>query len=91
MKEKNSSGSMIAIERRRRIYKYSLDNGSVNVVGLAALFRVAENTIHNDLRALDMEGLFVRSYGGAVVNESVRPTESIFAHSARLTYFKNPQ
>lgn len=75
MKEKNSSGNMIALERRRRIYKCALEKGSVNVGDLAALFGVAENTIRNDLQALDVEGRLVRSYGGAVLKEPVRPAE----------------
>lgn len=75
MKEKNSSGNMIAIERRRRIYNCALEKGSVSVGDLAALFGVAENTIRNDLQALDKEGRLVRSYGGAVVKDPVRPAE----------------
>lgn len=75
MKDRNSSGNMIAVERRRRIYKCALEKGAVNVVELAALFGVAENTIRNDLHALDAEGSLVRSYGGAVLKESARPAE----------------
>jgi DeoR/GlpR family transcriptional regulator of sugar metabolism len=75
MKDRQSSGNLIAAERRSRIYKCALENGSVNVTDLAKLFDVAENTIRNDLRALHVQGRLIRSYGGAIVKEKVRPAE----------------
>ncbi len=66
-------GALIAAERRRRIYDIALRRGSVSVSELAAALRVAENTIRNDLDALEREGKLQRSHGGAVLREQGRP------------------
>lgn len=75
MKDRQPSGNLIAAERRSRIYRYALEKGSVNVTDLAKLFDVAENTIRNDLQALHVQGRLIRSYGGAIVKEPIRPAE----------------
>ncbi len=66
-------GSLIAAERRRRIYDLALRRGAVSVSELAAALRVAENTIRNDLDALEREGKLQRSHGGAVLKDQGRP------------------
>jgi DeoR/GlpR family transcriptional regulator of sugar metabolism len=45
----------------------------VSVSELAAALRVAENTIRNDLDALEREGKLQRSHGGAVLKDQGRP------------------
>ena len=64
---------MIAAERRRKIYEWALQRGSVSVSELAGALDVAENTIRYDLDALAREGKLVRSHGGAVVKEAGLP------------------
>lgn len=66
-------GALIAAERRRRIYDLALRRGAVSVSELAAALRVAENTIRNDLDALEREGKLQRSHGGAVLKDQGRP------------------
>ncbi|BCW98306.1 MAG: DeoR family transcriptional regulator [Armatimonadota bacterium] len=70
---KTRGGALIAAERRRRIYDLALRRGAVSVSELAAALRVAENTIRNDLDALEREGKLQRSHGGAVLKDQGRP------------------
>jgi DeoR/GlpR family transcriptional regulator of sugar metabolism len=65
-------GGLITAERRRHIYELTLRDGSVSVIELASLLAVAENTIRNDLDALQRE-----------VSSSV-PMEELFSRKREL-------
>ena len=61
---------MLAAERRSRILEKLQEDKTVVVSELSELFEVSEETIRRDLDKLDKEGLAVKSYGGAVLDES---------------------
>lgn len=61
---------MLAVERRNRILEKLQEEKRVVVSELSELFEVSEETIRRDLDKLDKEGLAIKSYGGAVLNES---------------------
>lgn len=61
---------MLAIERRNAILDKLQAEKRVVVSELSALFGVSEETIRRDLDKLENEGLAVKSYGGAVLNEN---------------------
>lgn len=61
---------MLAVERRNLILEKLQDERKVVVSELSALFGVSEETIRRDLDRLDREGLAVKSYGGAVLNDN---------------------
>ena len=61
---------MLAAERRNLILEKLQDEKKVVVSELSVLFDVSEETIRRDLERLDREGLAVKSYGGAVLNET---------------------
>lgn len=71
-----SPNTMIAAERRRKIYDWVLEYGSVNVAWLAEALAVGANTIRHDLDVLQREGKVVRSHGGAVLKEARAQRES---------------
>ena len=61
---------MLAIERRNAILEKLQIERRVVVSELSALYDVSEETIRRDLDKLESEGLAVKSYGGAVLNEN---------------------
>lgn len=61
---------MLAVERRNLILEKLQDEKKVVVSELSALFDVSEETIRRDLDRLDKEGVAVKSYGGAILNEA---------------------
>ena len=61
---------MLAVERRNLILDKLQKERKVVVSELSALFDVSEETIRRDLDKLDREGLAIKSYGGAVLNEN---------------------
>lgn len=61
---------MLAIERRNAILEKLQEEKRVVVNELSQLFDVSEETIRRDLEKLEQEGLAVKSYGGAVLNEN---------------------
>lgn len=61
---------MLAVERRNIILEKLQEEKKVVVSELSELFGVSEETIRRDLDKLDKEGLAVKSYGGAVLNEN---------------------
>lgn len=61
---------MLAAERRNLILDKLQKEKKVVVSELSELFGVSEETIRRDLDKLDKEGLAVKSYGGAVLNEN---------------------
>lgn len=61
---------MLAAERRLLILDRLQEEKKVVVSELSARFGVSEETIRRDLDRLDKEGLAIKSYGGAVLNEA---------------------
>lgn len=61
---------MLAQERRNLILEKLQEEKRVVVSELSQLYNVSEETIRRDLERLDKDGLAVKSYGGAVINES---------------------
>ncbi|MCR4907383.1 MAG: DeoR/GlpR family DNA-binding transcription regulator [Lachnospiraceae bacterium] len=61
---------MLAVERRNLILEELQKNKKVIVSDLAKSFDVSEETIRRDLDRLDRDGLAIKSYGGAVINEN---------------------
>ena len=53
-------------ERRRAILHEVEEKGRVRVAELSKRFGCSEVTIRNDIRNMDMEGLLMRTHGGAV-------------------------
>ena len=62
---------MLAIERRNAILAKLQEDKKVVVSDLSALYNVTEETIRRDLEKLEAEGLAKKTYGGAVINESL--------------------
>lgn len=62
---------MLAIERRNAILARLNTEGKVIVSDLSQEFGVTEETIRRDLEKLDNEGLAKKTYGGAVINQSL--------------------
>lgn len=61
---------MLAVERRNLILEKLQDEKRVVVSELSEQFAVSEETIRRDLDKFDKEGLAIKSYGGAVLNEN---------------------
>lgn len=62
---------MLAIERRNHIIDILQKDKRVVVNKLSDLFHVTEETIRRDLEKLEKEGIAKKTYGGAILNESV--------------------
>ena len=63
---------MLALERRNLILeKLQAEKKSCGGSELSQLYEVSEETIRRDLDKLEKEGLAIKSYGGAVINEDV--------------------
>lgn len=60
---------MLAIERRNNILEQLQNKKRVVVSELSMEFGVSEETIRRDLEKLENDGLVIKSYGGAVLNE----------------------
>lgn len=61
---------MLAAERRNTILEKIQEEKKVIVSELSRAYEVSEETIRRDLDRLEDEGYIVKSYGGAVLNES---------------------
>lgn len=61
---------MLAAERKNLIMVKLQEEKKVVVSELSSLYDVSEETIRRDLDKLDKEGFAIKSYGGAVLNES---------------------
>lgn len=62
---------MLAIERKNKILAILQEERRVVVSDLSELFKVTEETIRRDLEKLEKEGLAKKTYGGAIMNESL--------------------
>lgn len=60
---------MLAVERKNQILEILQEEKKVVVSALSEQFGVSEETIRRDLDKLEKEGLAIKSYGGAVLNE----------------------
>ncbi|MBR1867205.1 MAG: DeoR/GlpR transcriptional regulator [Clostridia bacterium] len=63
---------MLAVERKNRILSILQTEKKVVVGELSKMFSVSEETIRRDLEKLEKEGLIVKAYGGAVLNENAQ-------------------
>ncbi|WP_435927977.1 DeoR family transcriptional regulator [Dryocola sp. BD613] len=80
--EKRMSGTS---ERRENIIQRLRQQGSVQVNDLALFFGVSTVTIRNDLAFLEKQGIAMRAYGGALLNEvNVSVTEQTIADKSSL-------
>lgn len=70
MEQRTGGGQMLALERRNLILEQLQEEKRVVVSELSQKFGVSEETIRRDLDKLDRDGLAVKSYGGAVINEN---------------------
>lgn len=61
---------MLAIERRNAILEKLQAERRVVVSELSQSYGVSEETIRRDLEKLENDGLAIKSYGGAVINEN---------------------
>ena len=61
---------MLALERRKIIIDRLNDSGKVVVSELSKEFDVSEETIRRDIEKLSIEGLAIKTYGGAISNSS---------------------
>ncbi|MCK1796785.1 DeoR/GlpR family DNA-binding transcription regulator [Streptomyces sp. XM4193] len=57
---------MYAAERQQEIVRIARESGRVDVVSLAAEFRVTAETVRRDLKTLDRAGMLRRVHGGAI-------------------------
>ena len=62
---------MLPITRRQKIKEYVAEKKSATVLGLAELFGVTDETIRRDLKALEKEGVLMRTHGGAFIQTGV--------------------
>lgn len=62
MQNKNS---LLATDRRERIFEMISEDGNAKVVVLSKIFKVSEVTIRQDLEKLEQEGAIIREHGGA--------------------------
>lgn len=63
---------MLPVRRKAKIKDIILEKKSVIVSELAKEFTVTEETIRRDLKTLEDEGVLIRTYGGAFIQEGVQ-------------------
>jgi DeoR/GlpR family transcriptional regulator of sugar metabolism len=74
---------MTTYERRQSLMELLRKQPGLRVPELAALLKVSEGTVRNDLTALEQEGKLTRVHGGGVLNE-----QSPFQHHSFLSRHK---
>lgn len=62
---------MLAAERKQEIKSIVQEKKSVSVSELSKRFSVTDETIRRDLKALEKEGVLMRTYGGAFIQSGV--------------------
>lgn len=62
---------MLAIERRNQILAKLQQEGKVVVSDLSQEYHVTEETIRRDLEKIEQQGFAKKTYGGAILNESL--------------------
>lgn len=63
---------MLAVERRKIILELLQNEGKAEIYQLRSFFDVSDETLRRDLDQLCQEGLAVKCYGGATLNENAR-------------------
>jgi DeoR family fructose operon transcriptional repressor len=63
---------MFGIERLQKIREIIIKQKSIEVQSLSELLSVSEVTIRRDLDKLEKEGLIIKTYGGAILNDSYK-------------------
>ena len=59
---------LLAVDRRLKILETVAEEQTIQVVELAARFRVSEMTIRRDIKRLERDGFLRRTYGGATAH-----------------------
>jgi DeoR/GlpR family transcriptional regulator of sugar metabolism len=75
---------MLAVERKNKILEIIQEEKSVTVSKLSKVFKITEETIRRDLKALEDEGHLTRTYGGAFIDTGVQNDINV---SVREAYF----
>jgi DeoR/GlpR family transcriptional regulator of sugar metabolism len=68
---------VFGIERRNHLLSLLYDKKSITVQEAAERFNVTEETIRRDLRALESQGLIIRTHGGAVLADDIKMEVSL--------------
>ncbi|MFZ5988529.1 MAG: DeoR/GlpR family DNA-binding transcription regulator [Bacillota bacterium] len=63
--------NLLPVARKSKIKELVLEKKSVSVSELAKMFSVTEETIRRDLKYLEDEGVLIRTYGGAFIQDGV--------------------
>ncbi len=71
---------MFAIERQQKIKDMLMTEKRVDVLELSRMFSVSEVTIRRDLEKFSKDGLVIKTYGGAVLNEEGRLLQEPAVH-----------
>ena len=61
---------MFAKDRLNGLYLEIQKNGEMSVKDLSTIYNISEDSIRKDLKALEKEGLILRTYGGAKLKKS---------------------
>jgi DeoR family transcriptional regulator of aga operon len=72
MELKMSEHLDLAVVRRQKIAELVRARGSMGIHDLSIQFGVSEATIRRDLKALDKDGVVVRTHGGVLINSNVK-------------------
>ena len=64
---------MFTEERQSAIEKCLRENGKVKVKELSEMFQVTEDCIRKDLASMEAKNLLKRTYGGAVLPDTLHP------------------
>jgi DeoR/GlpR family transcriptional regulator of sugar metabolism len=68
---------VFGIERRNHLLSLLQEKKSITVQEAALIFEVAEETIRRDLRAMESQGLIVRTHGGAILADDINLEHSL--------------
>ena len=75
--ENREQGSLLALQRRRKILELLQEEGSARVSALSRLFGVSEPTVRQDLERLESDGLITREHGGAFLKSVSEQVKSL--------------
>lgn len=77
MTGQHRAGAMLSAERQRRLYRRLLERGSIRVAEEAQAFRVSDETIRRDIKALARAGVADPVFGGAVATPGCPPAAEL--------------
>lgn len=69
--------AMFGIQRLQKIREILLDKGFVDVQDLSEKLQVSDVTVRRDLDKLEKEGLIIKTYGGAILNNDINKSTAI--------------